>query len=89
MAEKCGLELNELRNESMNNNNMFHATGAQGKGYAFPKKARIDLEFRDVRFSVLEWSFRKLPGEFALISRQNSICATSVRLRTSGFAPIS
>ncbi|KAL0267307.1 UNVERIFIED_CONTAM: hypothetical protein PYX00_009618 [Menopon gallinae] len=61
MTEKCGLELNEVRNESMNNNNQFHVSGVQGKGYAFPKKARIDLEFSDVHFSVMEWSFRKLP----------------------------
>lgn len=44
--------------ETVNNNNVFHANENRGKPYSFPKKARINIQFDNVRFKVREWSIK-------------------------------
>jgi len=56
-----------------NNNNEFQLSGVAEK-HTFPKKARIDLSFEDVRYSVREWTLKHpIPGEFNRLSERSEI----------------
>lgn len=60
--EKCDIALVERQKtnvENVNNNSVFHANENSGKAYSFPKKARIDIQFDDVRYKIREWTVKK------------------------------
>ena len=48
--------------ENMNNNSMFHGNENSGKmrTFSFPKKARMNIQFDDVRYQVTEWPIKKV-----------------------------
>ena len=42
-----------------NNNTMFHSNQVDASGHPFPKRPPVDIEFRDIRYTVKSFSFAK------------------------------
>lgn len=53
--------------ENVNNNSVFQTNENFGKAYTFPKKARIDIQFDDIKYKIKEWTVKKpIPGTCVL-----------------------
>ncbi|XP_058453470.1 ATP-binding cassette sub-family G member 1-like [Malaya genurostris] len=62
-SSSIGEDSIELSDSQGNNNTMFHSGKFEGEDYHFPKRPPVDIDFRDIRYTVKRFNLAKAKFE--------------------------
>lgn len=60
--DSCGSSMDDINGstETANNNSVYHGQSWENSKYHFPKRDPVDVEFKDLRYTVRKFNFTKL-----------------------------